>query len=163
MKLSSVWTVCVVLAVIVLASGCAGHRVVNLKPMNPVVHPEIASPAPDPHPAATVPAATYSVAAYSPVIQSVETQSRSGVQTNLPPVQRREIPITEAPPPLPVEVVGAAPGADYVWISGTWQWRGRWVWSGGFWEVQPQPGAVWIKGRWVKRDKGWVWIRGYWR
>jgi hypothetical protein len=32
--------------------------------------------------------------------------------------------ITVAPPPPPVEYVGAAPGAGYVWIAGYWNWVG---------------------------------------
>jgi hypothetical protein len=71
--------------------------------------------------------------------------------------------ITEAPPAPQVEVVGAAPGRDYVWMPGVWQWHGGWVWVSGRWVIAPRLEAVWVPGHWTHRRQGWTWIHGYWR
>jgi hypothetical protein len=75
----------------------------------------------------------------------------------------RQLVVSATPPAPQVEVVGEPPGPDYVWIPGVWQWQGNWVWRSGHWTVRPRPNVAWIGGRWVRRNDGWVWIRGYWR
>jgi hypothetical protein len=72
--------------------------------------------------------------------------------------------VIRVPPPAPqVEVVGAAPGPQYVWMPGCWEWRGNWLWAGGRFAVAPHPDAHWIPGHWVWHQRSYVWIRGYWR
>ena len=73
--------------------------------------------------------------------------------------------VQQAPPPPPVEtVVVAAPGPDYVWIGGEYEWSGiSWVWIGGHWGYPPHPHAVWIGGRAWHDHYGWHHERGYWR
>jgi len=71
--------------------------------------------------------------------------------------------VTATPPPPQVEVVGIAPGPEFVWVPGCWEWHGHWVWAGGRWAVGPHPHAHWIPGRWARRGHGHVWIHGYWR
>jgi hypothetical protein len=71
--------------------------------------------------------------------------------------------ITDPPPPPQVEVVGAAPGPQYVWLPGCWEWHGSWVWRSGHWAVAPHPEAAWVPGYWYRHGRGWVWIHGYWR
>ena len=71
--------------------------------------------------------------------------------------------ITNPPPPAQVEVVGAPPGPDYVWIPGHWEWQGTWTWTSGKWATIPAPRAAWIPGHWSRRENGWVWVEGYWR
>jgi hypothetical protein len=72
--------------------------------------------------------------------------------------------VNEAPPPPHVEIVRNAPGPQYVWIPGFWEWKNRWSWMNGHWEIEPHPGAVWVPGRWIRRSGGgWTWVRGYWR
>jgi len=71
--------------------------------------------------------------------------------------------IREAPPALRVEVVGAAPGPEYVWVPGCWEWRGSWYWAGGHFAVAPHSNARWVPGRWTRQEQSYVWIRGYWR
>jgi len=168
MKVSLVWTGSALLVVILLESGCMQHRVASVQPMKSAAQPRIQTPVIE-----TRAVAPLSVAPPVPP----ETRSASSAVAPQPsppevprpilasakPVKPREIIVTDAPPPPQVEVVGAAPGAEFVWIPGAWQWRERWVWSGGYWAVRPHAEAVWVKGRWVKRDKGWAWIRGYWR
>lgn len=71
--------------------------------------------------------------------------------------------VEQAPPPPPVETVVVAPGPDYVWVDGEWNWQGRWVWIGGHWGYPPHPHAVWIVGRSWHDHYGWHHERGYWR
>ena len=71
--------------------------------------------------------------------------------------------ISEAPPPPQVEIVGAPPGSNCVWIPGRWEWHGSWTWVGGKWTTTSRPQAAWIPGRWVHRGTSWTWIDGYWR
>jgi hypothetical protein len=169
MKVSRVWTASALLVVILLESGCVQHRVASVQPMKPAVQPG----------SQTSPAIETRVVAPVSVAPPVQPETRSASPTvaarnstpevprpkpeSAKPAKPREIIVTDAPPPPQIEVVGAAPGAEYVWVPGAWQWRERWVWSGGYWAVRPQADAAWVKGRWVKRDQGWAWIRGYWR
>ena len=71
--------------------------------------------------------------------------------------------VAQAPPPPPVETVVIAPGPGYVWVGGDWEWRGRWVWSGGHWFYPPYPGSVWIGASWSRGHHGWRHSPGHWR
>lgn len=68
-----------------------------------------------------------------------------------------------APPAVVVETASPAPGPDFVWVGGRWDWQGRWVWVHGYWARRPHPGARWVGGAWVVRGGGWVWVDGHWR
>lgn len=71
--------------------------------------------------------------------------------------------VREAPPRRVVveERRVAAPGPNYVWIAGHHTWEnGRWVWIQGAWIVPPQPGALWVEGRWDPQTQGWT--EGHW-
>ena len=72
--------------------------------------------------------------------------------------------VAAAPPAAEVEVIGAAPGPDYVWIRGYHTWNGHgYVWNSGRWERRPRAGAVWVDGRWQHHSHGWYWTDGHWR
>lgn len=77
-----------------------------------------------------------------------------------PPAQ---VVVAQAPPPPIVETVVVAPGPDYVWVAGDWEWRNRWVWVGGHWVLPPHPHAVWVVGVWGHGPHGWHHTPGYWR
>ena len=69
-----------------------------------------------------------------------------------------------APPGPQVEVIGVAPGPNYVWIHGHHRWSGSaYVWVPGRWEARPRHGAVWVDGRWMHHHKGWYWRGGHWK
>ncbi len=71
--------------------------------------------------------------------------------------------VREAPPrPVVVEERRvAAPGPNYVWVAGHHSWDGnRWVWIQGAWVVPPQPGALWVEGRWDSSSRAWT--EGHW-
>jgi len=74
-----------------------------------------------------------------------------------------EVVVDEAPPAPLVEVVPAGPGPGFIWIGGSWVWRGHWVWEAGRWGRPPHPGAVWVSHRYVYRNGVHVWVRGGWR
>ena len=69
--------------------------------------------------------------------------------------------VREAPPQPIVEVQTRSPGAGYMWVPGRHTWRdGRWVWVSGGWVMPPQPGAVYVEGRWDGGSRNWV--EGHW-
>src|ERR1700733_3481497 len=77
--------------------------------------------------------------------------SRAPPNYSKQPPQAEVVVADPAPPPLQVEVVPVAPDPTFIWIGGSWEWRGRWVWAGGHWGARPHPGAVWVRGGWVHR------------
>jgi hypothetical protein len=70
------------------------------------------------------------------------------------------------PPQPQVEVVTVAPGPDYFWIGGRWNYNNnRWVWLGGHYDRHPHfhPGGGWVAGSWERRGPNSVWHEGHWR
>ncbi|MGE5277482.1 MAG: hypothetical protein ACM3SU_10845 [Acidobacteriota bacterium] len=81
-----------------------------------------------------------------------------------PPLPPDAVFVHVAPPGSPVEVIGVAPGPDYVWIRGHHRWSGSaYVWVPGHWAARPRHGAVWIDGHWAHHHKGWYWRDGHWK
>lgn len=69
-----------------------------------------------------------------------------------------------APPPPVVERPGPVPSGGWVWVGGHHRWDGRrYVWVPGHYVRPPRPHAVWIPGRWVPRQGGYVYVAGHWR
>jgi hypothetical protein len=90
----------------------------------------------------------------------------SGPQVAPPSIEPPEGTLApEVPPPEPQpEVVVGAPGPDYVWMGGYWNWNGvAWGWLPGRWALPPRHGAIWVGGRWDHRYGRTVWVRGRWR
>lgn len=55
-----------------------------------------------------------------------------------------------------------APGDDYFWIPGYWQYRsGNYAWQSGYWSVG-QNDWVWVPTRYVWTPSGYICRRGYW-
>ena len=82
-----------------------------------------------------------------------------------PPGQHFEGTASEPPPAVIREAVPPAPGRDYFWIGGHWNWNGGWVWVHGRYDRHPHfhPGGGWEEGRWDRRGGAWVWREGHWR
>ncbi len=79
------------------------------------------------------------------------------------PMVGGEVVIRTRPPAPRVEVIGVAPGPDYVWIQGHWAWHDNdYGWIGGRWEQRPDRHARWVAGRWQHRHGGWSWTEGHW-
>jgi hypothetical protein len=89
--------------------------------------------------------------------QPVVVQSPPVVTTTTP-----EVIVTTAPPAPRVEVMSPSPGSGYVWVSGAWVWRDRWVWEPGRWSKPPHPGAVWDPHKYEYKGNKHVWYRGGW-
>jgi hypothetical protein len=73
--------------------------------------------------------------------------------------------VVVVPQPAATEMVPPAPGPDYVWIPGRWEWDTagkRWMWYGGTWQRPPAPNAVWQAGYWSQQGPGWSWISAHW-
>jgi hypothetical protein len=85
------------------------------------------------------------------------------VYTQPPPNAEVVVDQPSEPPPPQVEVIPVAPDPTFIWIGGNWEWRDRWVWVGGRWGQRPHPGAVWVRGGWVRRGHGRVWVVSHWR
>ncbi len=80
-----------------------------------------------------------------------------------PPVATSEVVVTAAPPPPIVETRVVAPGPGFVWVSGCWDWRGRWMWVGGHWARPPRHVMVWAAPRYEVHGGHHVYVRGGWR
>jgi len=67
-----------------------------------------------------------------------------------PPSNGQNITWPAATPPAPLkESIPAKPGDDYVWIPGRWIWRERsYIWNLGHWALPPHPGAKWVPDKW---------------
>lgn len=80
------------------------------------------------------------------------------------PVERHYYrgPVMVAPPPPRVEYIGPPPAADYVWISGYWNWDGgRHRWVDGHWEA-PRHGHHWVPHYWEHEGDHWRLHEGRW-
>jgi hypothetical protein len=69
------------------------------------------------------------------------------------------------PARVPERPGDAAPGSNYQWLEGYWDWdttRREFVWVTGTWRVSP-PGKFWVDGFWrYVDDKGWKRVPGFW-
>jgi hypothetical protein len=83
-----------------------------------------------------------------------------------PPAPVAAVEMADVAPPAPIiETVPYAPGPDYFWIGGRWQWNGRWVWLHGHYDRHPHfhEGGGWEAGRWEHSGGHYVWREGHWR
>jgi hypothetical protein len=70
------------------------------------------------------------------------------------------VPVQDGPPAPRYEPVITRPG--FVWISGRWNWIGRWQWFPGHYEAE-RVGYVYEPGGWIIRGGRHVWVGGLWR
>jgi hypothetical protein len=92
-------------------------------------------------------------------------------QTRSPPhlvgsaldINQYKMPPNSAPPPK-AEDIPSPPDSFCIWIEGSWEWQGRWVWESGHWATPPYPAANWVKGKWSEKVPAplRVWINGHW-
>ena len=81
-----------------------------------------------------------------------------------PPLPPDVVYVRTAPPAAQIEVIGTAPGPNYVWINGYHRWDGSaYMWAPGRWEARPHPNARWENGKWNHSSKGWYWRDGHWK
>lgn len=56
----------------------------------------------------------------------------------------------------------AAPGPDYVWIGGEWEYRGgNYQWHEGSWQKHRE-GHEYKAGYWENGKNGYKWHKGHW-
>jgi hypothetical protein len=80
-----------------------------------------------------------------------------------PPIATVNNPNVPPQPERQAEAIPQQPNMTFVWTQGFWDWEGSWVWVHGFWGPRPHPGAVWIRGGWVKDGEQFLWIHPHWR
>lgn len=69
----------------------------------------------------------------------------------------------KAPPRLRSEQRPARPGRDYLWLPGSWDWRGNdWDWAPGRWERPSERGQRWVKARYTREGSGWRHEPAHW-
>ncbi len=79
------------------------------------------------------------------------------------PAQAQETTYLPQPQPsIDTGPPGPAPGQNYFWIPGHWQWLGeRYVWQAGYWAAY-QPDWIWVPATYAWTPRGWVYVPGYW-
>ncbi|MEO6873922.1 MAG: hypothetical protein ABI222_03785 [Opitutaceae bacterium] len=88
---------------------------------------------------------------------ALPARAETHVSLNLQLGAPAPIVVRQAPPPVIIERQYNAPGPGYVWIAGHNVWRhNRWVWVGGTWMRPPQPGVIYVEGRWDGRSHNWI-------
>ena len=71
--------------------------------------------------------------------------------------------IFREPPVARLEVMGAAPVGNYVWIGGYWQWhRNDYAWVPGRWVKPPRGRRAWSPAHWEREPRGWYFVDGRW-
>lgn len=70
----------------------------------------------------------------------------------------------DPPPPLPEYDQPEAPGPDYIWTPGSWNYAANagYYWVPGTWVLAPYVGALWTPGYWGFYNSRYLWHRGYW-
>jgi hypothetical protein len=70
-----------------------------------------------------------------------------------------------APPPLPVCVQPAYPGAGYIWTPGYWAWdtdANDYYYVPGAWVLSPEVGLLWTPCWWGWQDGAYCFHSGFW-
>ncbi len=85
---------------------------------------------------------------------------------NAPPPDETSADYTYAPDPppaLPEYDQPQAPGPDYIWTPGYWNYADTgYYWVPGSWVLAPYTGALWTPGYWGYYNHRYLWHRGYW-
>jgi hypothetical protein len=70
----------------------------------------------------------------------------------------------DPPPPLPDYQQPPAPGDDYMWTPGCWNYDSSqgYYWVPGAWVLAPYTGALWTPGWWGYEHGHYGWHRGFW-
>ena len=70
---------------------------------------------------------------------------------------------SQPPPPLPDYDQPPAPGDDYVWTPGYWNYANDgYYWVPGVWVLAPYVGALWTPPWWGYDNGVYLWHTGYW-
>lgn len=163
LKTNGIKAVILVAGIALAATGCVERRVVYVPTYRTGPPPVYPAQAAYPYPPQQYPPQTVYPA--PPPAGTGQVPPTAPTVSYLPPPQpapAAPVMTTEAPPPPQVEVVPVAPGPDYYWMPGYWNWNGGWVWIGGNWVIRPWHGAVWVGGGWARHGRRYVWVGGHW-
>jgi hypothetical protein len=68
------------------------------------------------------------------------------------------------PAPLVETPYGVAPGPDYIWTPGYYDYvGGTWAWRRGTWRHRPHPVDRWVAPRWEHEGNGYRYHAGGWQ
>lgn len=91
------------------------------------------------------------------------SSENQGYDYNAPEANGSETYAPDPPPPLPDYDQPEAPGPDYIWTPGYWNYANTgYYWVPGAWVLAPYTGALWTPGYWGYYNNRYVWHRGYW-
>jgi WXXGXW repeat (2 copies) len=156
-----------VLGLAALTAGCETRRVtyVPVYPAHPAYQPQPVYAYPGQAAYATAPANGGQLVTTAPATTDPYAQAgATAVPAQPAPPPNATVVAPVAPPQPQVEMVPVAPGSDYAWTPGYWNWNGvGWIWIGGGWVIRPGPRAIWIGPRWERHGRGYVWRGGHWR
>jgi hypothetical protein len=96
-------------------------------------------------------------------LTSLPASAQFDVRVNLP-LPGLDVRIgNRAPPPLQREVRTQRPSRQHVWIPGAWDWQSNdWAWVGGRWDQPASRRAYWVKARYVRQGRAWVYEPAHW-
>jgi hypothetical protein len=87
-----------------------------------------------------------------------------GIALSVGVASAADVVVRTAPPPVRVERRPVRPSPRYVWVSGYDRWNGYgYVWVPGRWVLPPRGRTAWVAPRWDHRQRGYVFVAGYWR
>jgi len=143
----------------------------NLAPVATTATQTAASSTSSSAPAAAAPSAPASSDASSDTSSTASTVDTSASVADLPTAtdddtSYGQTPVATAPQPppaLPEYQQPAAPGDDYLWTPGYWNYASAgYYWVPGVWVQAPYQGALWTPGYWGYTHGRYGFFHGYW-
>jgi len=102
----------------------------------------------------------------APAVATTPQPSSSSNQQyayNAPESDEQATYASDPPPPLPDYDQPEAPGPDYIWNPGYWNYANAgYYWVPGAWALAPYTGALWTPGYWGFYNNRYIWHPGYW-
>jgi len=100
----------------------------------------------------------------SPVLLSALLSIPAAAQIPVPPLPNLQIHISHsAPPRFRHERIPPRPGANHVWIAGSWDWQGnQWIWLPGRWDRPVDRHARWVRPHYAREYGSYRYEPGHW-
>jgi hypothetical protein len=92
---------------------------------------------------------------------SAPLRAKADIEIPVPHIEMHHVHV--APPHVRIETRSVAPGPDYVWVNGSWDWQGdQWIWVNGRWDRPTERSVVWVNPRYEREEDGWRYQPGHW-
>jgi hypothetical protein len=131
----------------------------NLAPVSTTPAPAASAPAASSDQSAQSSTSTASTVDTSANVADLPTATEDDTSYGQTPVDTAPQP----PPPLPDYQQPAAPGDDYLWTPGYWNYASAgYYWVPGVWVQAPYQGALWTPGYWGIVHGRYGFFHGYW-